>query len=201
MDDDQDAREACRLILHSGHVLSRPYATAKDAVNSATRGDLPGLVLMDMSLPGECAGAAIQAILGARPSTLVVALTSHQRADLVFEALRAGAVGYVLKQRAEEELLTALDTVEAGGSPLSASVARCVLAAFREEGARFEPLSERERDILHCFSSGKSYSETAEALDIAIDTVRTHVRRLYSKLRVRTRSEAVLAALKRGMLR
>ena len=83
------------MILDGGGIASRPYSTAKDSIEAARRGELPRVVLMDMSLPGESAGAAIQAILGARPEALVVALTSHQREALVFEALRAGAVGYV----------------------------------------------------------------------------------------------------------
>jgi DNA-binding NarL/FixJ family response regulator len=200
VDDDPLCREAVELSL-AGTWRTVAFGTAKSAVDAARKGTFPAIALMDMSLPRESAGRAIAQILEARPETHIVALSSHQSDDFVFEALRAGAVGYVLKQHAIEELAGVLDMVERGGSPLSPGIARRVLSTFREEAGRFEPLSERERQILACFAAGKSYGECAEDLDMAIDTVRTHVRRMYKKLHVTGRSQAVLAALRRGLLR
>jgi DNA-binding NarL/FixJ family response regulator len=200
VDDDESCREAVRVALAGHGWQTVPFETAASAVNAARNGTLPSLVLMDMSLPGESAGRAIADILRAQPGTQPIVLSSHQREDFVFEALRAGAVGYVLKQHALEHLAAALEIVESGGSPLSPGIARRVLEAFRDPKDRFEPLSDRERDILIRFAAGKSYAETAEELAISIDTVRTHVRRMYAKLHVRSRPEAVLAALRRGLL-
>jgi DNA-binding NarL/FixJ family response regulator len=201
VDDDPQSREGCALILEGTGWEAVGFERAALAVEAARGGTLPRFVLMDMSLPGESAGGAIAEILRANPNALIVALTSFQREDFVFEALRAGAVGYLLKQHALGELAALLDLVERGGSPLSPSVARRVLGTFREEAARFEPLSAREQAILACFAGGQSYAEAAAELGVAIDTVRTHVRRMYAKLRVSNRSEAVVAGLRRGLVR
>ena len=201
VDDDPASREAVRIVIEPAGWTVVPYETARAAISAARAHTLADMVLMDMSLPGESAGRAIAEIRRLRPELSIVVLSSHQREDYVFEALRAGAVGYVLKQQAMKELAEVLDIVDAGGSPLSPGIARRVLATFREAGERFDPLSEREREILVCFADGKTYAEAADALDISIDTVRTHVRRMYAKLDVRSRPQAVLAALKRGLLR
>jgi DNA-binding NarL/FixJ family response regulator len=200
VDDDPLCREAVTLAL-GDRWRTVAFSTAKSALDAAKKGKLPPIALMDMSMPGESAGRAIAEIRRARPETQIVALSSHQSDDFVFEALRAGAVGYVLKQHAMEELADVLDMVERGGSPLSPGIARRVLATFHDEARSFEPLSERERQILTCFAAGKSYGECADELGMAIDTVRTHVRRMYKKLQVTGRSQAVLAALRRGLLR
>jgi DNA-binding NarL/FixJ family response regulator len=201
IDDDDDARAAISSLLAGAGYATVPFDTAAAAVSAAKRGELPKLVLMDMLLPGESAGRAIADIRRERPESLVVALTSFQREQFVFEALRAGAVGYLLKQQALQELPSLLAVVAAGGSPLSPTVARRVIAAFRDPSENFEPLSEREQQILARFAAGESYGSAAVALGISIDTVRTHVRRLYCKLSVTNRSEAVVAALRRGLLR
>ena len=200
VDDDEDVLVAVSTILGEAGWAAACFATAADAIAAARAGTLPAMVIMDMSLPGEHASRAIAEIMKRRPETQVVVLTSHQNDDFVFEALRAGAVGYVLKQESLESLASVLAMVSAGGSPLSPSIARRVLASFREPDGATEPLSERESDILQRFADGKSYAETAEELAISIDTVRTHVRRMYAKLNVKTRPQAVLAALRRGLL-
>jgi DNA-binding NarL/FixJ family response regulator len=200
VDDDEDACAAASEILAAADFTVRTYPTAREAVAAARGGQLPRLVFMDMHLPGESAGRAIAAILRAAPETLIVALTSHASDDYVFEALRAGAIGYVLKAQALESLVEVARMVERGGSPLSPGVARRVLAELHDAQARFEPISPRERQILERFAEGDGYQQTADALGISIDTVRTYVRRLYAKLRVTNRAQAVLAAVKRGLL-
>jgi DNA-binding NarL/FixJ family response regulator len=201
VDDDEACREAVRLALAGSRFTTVPFASAGAALDAARADRLPPLVLMDMSLPGESAGRAIAEMARLRPETQIVVLSSHQRDDYVFEALRAGAVGYVLKQHALAELAAVLEMVAAGGSPLSPGIARRVLETFRDPRERFEPLSARERELLVCFADGRSYGEAAELLEISIDTVRTHVRRMYKKLQVTSRPQAVLAALRRGLLR
>lgn len=200
VDDDDDARAAATEVLEAAGWRITGYATARAAVAAARSGELAPLVFMDMHLPGESSGKAIADILHAQPGALIVALTSHTRDDFVFAALRAGAVGYVLKDHVMEELAEVAEMVQRGGSPLSPPVARRVLATFHDEGARFEPLSPREQEILACFADGDGYQQAADKLGVSIDTVRTHVRRLYAKLHVTNRAQAVLAAIKRGLL-
>lgn len=200
VDDDEDARLACAVLLErAGHAVV-PFADARSAVRAAREGALPRVVLMDMHLPGESAGKAIVAIRAAREDALIVALSSRAGDDFVFEALRAGAVGYLLKHEAPARLLEAVEVVERGGSPIAPVIARRIVRSFHEEGERFEPLSPREREILACFADGATYEEAAVALGISIDTVRTHVRRVYAKLRVTNRAEALVAAVRRGLL-
>lgn len=200
VDDDPDARTACAILLERAGYTSVPFATARDAVRAAEAKTLPRTILMDLELPGESAGEAIVAILRAMPEAHVIALSSHAGDEFVFAALRAGAVGYLLKEDAPEALAGALEVVARGGSPISPSIARRVIATFRDEQARFEPLSAREREILELFADGASYERAAHTLGISVDTVRTHVRRLYAKLRVTSRAEALVAAVKRGLL-
>jgi len=136
-----------------------------------------------------------------RGSVLTSAGTIEMDASIMEgEALRAGAVGYVLKSEAAHGLLGAIEIAERGGSPLSPQIARRLVATFEDVESGFEPLSGREREILRCFAAGASYEGAADSLGISVDTVRTHVRRLYGKLRVRSRSEALLAAVRRGIL-
>lgn len=200
VDHDPGVHEACALALGAAGWERVSFRAAREAVAAARRGDLPGTVLMEMSLPGEHAARAIAEIRAAMPEAAIVALTAHQDDELIFAALRAGAVGYVLKPGAIAELDDVLEVVVGGGSPLSPSVARRVLGLFAEASSRFEALSERETQILRRFAAGAGYAETAEELSMAVDTLRTHVRRMYAKLRVHSRAQAVLAAARRGLL-
>ncbi len=194
VDDDDECREACgRVLAPLGRVVV-PFATAKKALAYPA---LPPVTLVDMHLPGESAGATIAAL---RDRTLVVAITAHTRDEFVFEAIRAGAVGYVLKAELFDQLAQVLETVEAGGSPITPSIARRVLEAFPSR-SKETALSHREHEILVRFAAGDGYDQAADALDISVDTVRTHVRRMYAKLRVKSRTEAVVAGLRRGLLR
>ncbi|MFO0547729.1 MAG: response regulator transcription factor [Polyangiaceae bacterium] len=199
VDDDPNAIEAVELLLANSGRRVVSFASARAAERALGQPDFPPIVLMDLSLPGESSSAAIR--LFAKAGRLVIALTSHEEPEFVFEALRAGAIGYLLKHSSRLELAELIDVVEEGGSPITPGVARRILAQFVEEGGTKENgLSDREREILRAFASGLSYKETANAFGISIDTVREHVRRLYSKLGVRSRSGAVLAAMKRGLL-
>jgi DNA-binding NarL/FixJ family response regulator len=195
IDDDEASREACAIALERAGRRAVPFSSAAEALRTT----LPELILIDMELPGESAGETIEAIRKRNPNALCVAITAHRREDYVFEALRAGAVGYVLKPNVFDELPEVLRTVEAGGSPISPAIARRVLQTFQQEP--IEPLTGREKDILECFVRGESYDAAASSLGISIDTVRTHVRRMYGKLRVKSRTEAVVAAIRRGLLR
>ena len=159
----------------------------------------PDVVLMDINLPGlngvECVGRLKDLL----PETQVMMLTVYENTDHVFNALAAGATGYLMKQTPPEELLQAIRDVHAGGSPMSSHIARKVVASFRQAPApvsEHEKLSAREQEVLDYLVQGYMYKEIAEALKISFDTVHSHVRNVYEKLHVRTRTEAVTKHLR-----
>src|SRR5690606_10597620 len=117
----------------------------------------------------------------------------------IFDALKAGASGYLLKRAPAEEIIAAIVQVHAGGSPMSPQIARQVVGYFHRQPPRsdLEALSEREREVLHLLAEGSMYKEIAHQLSISVDTVRTHVRKIYDKMHVHSRTEAVLKYLGR----
>jgi DNA-binding NarL/FixJ family response regulator len=173
--------------------------------------DAPGweLVLMDVDLPGMDGIACTRRIKALLPDAAVVVLTVFEERATIVEAICAGADGYLLKRTPAAELLTQLRAIAVGGAPISAGVARTVLDLLRrlgpvpargtDGGPGFE-LTEREVDVLRCLVQGNSYKRTAQQLDISIDTVRSHVRSVYSKLQVHSVAEAVSRALREGIV-
>jgi DNA-binding NarL/FixJ family response regulator len=156
---------------------------------------LPDVVLMDIGLPGR-SGIECTAILkAAHPGLQVLILTTYDESKSIFEALRAGASGYLLKRSRPEELLKAIEEVHAGGAPMSPSIARLVVSHFHrlsQPANEVENLTQRELEVLQQLAKGLLYKEVADSLGISIGTVRTHVEAIYRKLHVQTRTEAVL---------
>ncbi len=164
----------------------------------------PGVVLMDINLPGMSGVDCVGRLKELLPETQVVMLTVYENTDLVFNALTAGATGYLMKQTPPEELLQAIQDVHAGGSPMSSHIARKVVASFRlapSPASEHEKLSPREQEVLDYLVRGYMYKEIAEVLKISFDTVRSHVRNIYEKLHVRTRTEAVTQHLRENGVR
>ncbi|HSK18900.1 MAG TPA: response regulator transcription factor [Longimicrobiales bacterium] len=168
------------------------------------------LVLMDIDLPGMNGIACTRQIKQRRPNTAVVVLTVFEERATIVEAICAGADGYLLKRTTAAELLSQLRAIAQGGAPISAGVARTVLDLVRRLGppvpgngaaraGSFE-LTERELDVLRCLVQGMSYKRTAQQLDISLDTVRSHIRSVYSKLQVHSVAEAVSRALREGIV-
>jgi DNA-binding NarL/FixJ family response regulator len=127
-------------------------------------------------------------------------LTAYEDDELIFQALKAGASGYLVKQTPPSELLDAIVEVHGGGAPMSSNIARKVIRSFHETDTTSAPgenLSERESEILNLLSKGYQYKEISEFLDLAYETVHTHLRKIYRKLHVRSRSEAITKFLKR----
>lgn len=153
----------------------------------------PDAVLMDINLPGLSGIECVRQLKQMLPEVQVVMLTAFDDSDQVFQSLQAGATGYVLKRSSPAEVLDAVRDVCAGGSPLSSAVARKIVQYFAPRPAAPEvaALSEREREVLEALSRGLLYKEIADALGISINTVREHVRRIYTTLQVRSRHEAV----------
>ena len=169
------------------------YGTAETALEGLPK-DRPEVVLMDINLPGINGVECVRRLKQAAPETLAVMLTVYEDTDNIFNALAAGAAGYLLKRTKSAELLEAIREVRRGGSPMTTHIARLVTQSFHRAGASpkaTENLSEREQEVLDCLSKGFLYKEIAEKLGISYETVHTYIRRIYEKLQVRTRTEAV----------
>jgi DNA-binding NarL/FixJ family response regulator len=158
------------------------------------------VVLMDIGLPGMSGIEAVARLRADRPETQVMMLTVYDDGDHVFPSLEAGAAGYVLKKTPPAELLGAIEQIARGGSPMSAEIARRVVETFHRPAPAPElaELTPRELEILELLVQGYRYREIGDRLFISIDTVRTHIRHVYEKLHVRSRTEAALKYLGHG---
>ena len=175
------------------------YATAEAAIEGIPN-DKPDVVLMDINLPGMNGVECVRKLKQLVPGTLVVMLTAYEDTANIFNALAAGASGYLLKRAPRIELLDAIREVSRGGSPMTTHIARLVVQSFQKPAPSqqaTENLSTREQEVLDCLSQGFLYKEIAEKLGISYETVHTYIRRIYEKLQVRTRTEAVAKFLRR----
>ena len=156
----------------------------------------PDIVLMDINLPGISGIECVRRLKPQLPDTQFLMLTVYEDADHIFDALTAGACGYLLKQTPHDELLSALKGVYAGGSPMTGSIARKLVLSFQtnmpqRQSRESVDLPPREREVLELLARGYLYKEIADALTISIPTVNTHIRRIYEKLHVQSRGRAV----------
>jgi DNA-binding NarL/FixJ family response regulator len=154
----------------------------------------PRLVLVDINLPGQNGIECVRRLKPLLPETQFVMLTVYEDTAHIFDALKAGASGYLLKRTPREELIAALKQVQEGGSPMTSYIARKVVQSFYQSPAaraETEGLSPREREVLELLARGYFYKEITEALSISMSTVNTHVRRIYEKLHVHSRAQAV----------
>ncbi|MGO9204429.1 MAG: response regulator [Limisphaerales bacterium] len=175
------------------------YGTAEAALEGLPK-DRPEVVLMDINLPGMNGVDCVRQLKPLLPAIQVLMLTVYEDTDTIFNALAAGASGYLLKRTKSAELLEAIREVHRGGSPMTTHIARKVIQSFQSTGPSAKPtenLSEREQEVLDCLSHGFLYKEIAQKLGISYETVHTYIRRIYEKLQVRTRTEAVAKFLRR----
>jgi DNA-binding NarL/FixJ family response regulator len=165
-----------------------------EAALAALPAEKPKVVLMDINLPGMSGIECVRRLKPLLPGTQFVMLTVYEDADHIYNALAAGASGYLLKRVSRGELLEALQDVHAGGSPMSSNIARKVVQSFQRPAlpsSEAVELSPREREVLELLARGYLYKEIAESLQIGGPTVNTYIRRIYEKLHVRSRSQAV----------
>jgi DNA-binding NarL/FixJ family response regulator len=152
----------------------------------------PQIVLMDINLPGLSGVECVRRLKDQMPDTQFVMLTVYEDSEHIFNALEAGAVGYLLKRSSHEDLKQALLDVQTGGSPMTSLIARKVVQAFcKPQSPELEQLSSREREVLDLMAQGFYCKEIADTLQIRLNTVYTYIRRIYEKLQVRSRMEAV----------
>jgi DNA-binding NarL/FixJ family response regulator len=159
---------------------------------------LPSVVLMDINLPGMNGIQCVKRLKEKMPAVQTMMLTVYDSTDQIFEALAAGASGYMLKSTPPEKLLEAVEDIQNGGSPMSSHIARKVVQAF-QPGVRSAPLIEhlapREQEVLDLLSKGYAYKQIAAQMNLNIGTVRTYIRRIYEKLHVNCRTDAVVKYL------
>jgi DNA-binding NarL/FixJ family response regulator len=196
VEDNKVIRESLIEFVQSDAELSCvcACATAEDALKQIPKHQ-PEIVLMDVQLPNmsgiECTAQLKQLL----PGLHIIMVTVYEDTDRIFKALRAGACGYLLKRCTPEELLSAIQEVRQGGAPMSREIARKVISSFQEPltvAAEVEELSPREREILELLASGFPNKQIADRLGLTDGTVRWHLRHVYNKLHVRSRTEAAL---------
>jgi DNA-binding NarL/FixJ family response regulator len=202
-DNDQLRATLARLISRSEGFQCLSHFPNAEAALQALPAQPPEVVLVDINLPGINGVEFVRRLKQAAPAILAVMLTAYEDTENIFNALAAGAAGYLLKRAPRGELLEAIREVRRGGSPMTTHIARKVVQSFQKPGPAAQPpdagdsLSTREQEVLNLLSQGFFYKEIAEKLGISYETVHTYIRRIYEKLQVRTRTEAVAKFLRR----
>lgn len=198
-DNEQLRTTLARLISRAVGFECRSHYGSAEAALEALPKDRPDVVLMDINLPGINGVECVRRLKPLVPSIQIVMLTVYEDTENIFNALAAGAAGYLLKRTSGAELLAAIRDVQRGGSPMTAHIARKVVQSFQRGGTSTQPtenLSPREQEVLDYLAKGFLYKEIADNLGISYETVHTYIRRIYEKLQVRTRTEAVAKFLR-----
>lgn len=202
VEDDEPTRRILVDVIESAPELElvTQYGSSRKAAESLV-GDAPHVVLMDINMPEMNGVECVRRLKPQMPSTQFLMLTVYEDTDHIFAALAAGATGYLLKSTRRAELLAAIAQIVAGGSPMSSGIARKVVQSF--SGATAKPqasdsLSPREQSVLALLSKGYLYKEIADSLGVSVPTVNTYIRRIYDKLQVHSRSQAVARYLDQG---
>lgn len=202
VEDLEEVREGLEnfISLNPDFKILDAYKTAEEAALGIPKRK-PDLVIMDIGLPGMSGIDCIKNIKNKVPKTQFMIFTVYENDEKVFEALKAGASGYLLKNTGLPQMIEALKELSAGGSPMSPNIARKVVNVFREQGKDLEmveTLSKRENEILQLLSRGLLYKEIADKLSIATGTVRQHIHKIYEKLHVQNRTEAINRAYEKN---
>jgi DNA-binding NarL/FixJ family response regulator len=180
VEDDQEIRNSFVLIVNSSQkfMVINAYGNCEDAIDNINR-DKPEIILMDVELPGMNGIQGTKTIKDKSPHTEIIMVTVYEDSELVFEALKAGASGYITKSAK-------------GGAPMSSRIARMVIDNYHVNPN--SPLTKRETEILQLISEGKTYTQISEELFISKETAKTHIKNIYSKLQVNSKSEAIAKA-------
>ena len=202
VDDDAGIRDSLSTLIQRapGFKLMGEYANGETALKEIPK-LLPDVVLMDINLPGMKGYECVRQLKAAHPAVQFLMLTVYEDSDSLFNSLRAGASGYLLKRTASARLLEAIRDVFEGGSPMSPQLARRVVQFFTRPASESAPLAKltpAEREFLAQLANGYAYKEIADRMNISIDTVRSYVRTVYEKLHVHSRTEAVVKFLRSG---
>lgn len=205
IEDNPYVREAWGAVVSSDLQLelAGSYGSCEEAL-SDSRLEHVDIALVDIGLPGMSGIEGIGRLRTRYPKALAIMCTVFEDDNNIFNALCAGAVGYILKKTPPEEILKAIHDARAGGSPMSPAIARKVIESFHVKAGHhsrdLEPLTEREQQVLHRLVQGKSYPAIADEIFISVDGVRYHLRHIYEKLQVSNRAEAVARSLRERLV-
>jgi len=201
VEDNDDLRRSMKSLLQRSPPLRvvADYPDAESALADMAR-QKPDVVLMDVKLPKMDGVECVRQLKTLLPTLLVVMLTVHDDNDSLFNSILAGADGFLLKDTVPSRLVEAIEEVRNGGSPMTPQIARRIVQRFRKadpEPTEMENLTPREREVLEQLALGNRYKEISDKLGISLDGIRFHIRRVYNKLHVHSRTEAVVKYLKR----
>ena len=204
VEDDRGVREGLGMIINAtpGYSCVGTYFSVEDALRSMN-GNPPDVMLLDIHLPGMLGSEGVRLFREKYPSLHVLMLTVYDGQDKVFESICNGACGYLLKKTPPAKLLDAIREAHEGGAPMTPEIARKVITLFQQSGTPEkldEPLTPQETRLLKLLSEGYSYQNAAGQLNISINTVRNYIRRIYEKLHVNSKSEAVSKALRHRLI-
>ncbi len=208
VEDDPNLRANLSAMLNSsaGFQCQATYPDGKAALRGIPA-NRPDVVLMDINLPGMLGTECVRQLKDLTPNLPVLMLTVYEDSEQIFKSLMSGATGYLLKRTSKDKLLEAIREVDAGGAPMSRQIARRVVQFFQKvnevpsennnNASVVVSLTDRENEVLAALAKGYAYKEIADQLKISFETVRTHLRTIYEKLHVHSRTEAVLKYLGR----
>ncbi|HEU4717563.1 MAG TPA: response regulator transcription factor [Bacteroidia bacterium] len=201
VEDTRDIREGLALLIDAsdGFQCVDVCADGEEALEKLPQSK-PDVVLMDINMPGISGVECVKKLKPQLPQTQFMMCTVYEEDEHIFSSLKAGATGYILKKTAPGKLLEAIRDIHNGGSPMTGGIARKVIASLQPAPVDTDNgLSPREMEILEALAKGLRYKEIADRLFISIDTVRSHIRKIYEKLQVHSRTDALNKVFPKGM--
>lgn len=200
-EDDIDLREGLAQYLdNAGFLVKGMFDNCNDIRRTLKQNDVD-ILLMDIDMPGINGIEGIKLAKEARPAVNILMFTVFDDDKKIFDAICAGADGYLLKKTTPDKIIEALKDVHTGGAPMTPSIAKKVLNFFPKTMVQTDtPLTDKEREVLQQLVNGKSYKQAAVILNITVETVRSHIKKIYSKLHVSSMSQAVVKAIKNKIL-
>lgn len=199
VEDNESIRHGYHLIINSNPMYNvvNTYDTCEKAIRNLKK-DSPEIILMDLQLPGMSGIAGIAEIKKRNPQIKIVVITVFEESSKVFEALCAGAIGYITKSADHNEILDAIHEVLNEGAPMSAKIANMVVRSFQRNYNT--PLSKRETQVLELLSRGATYQAISDDLHVSIETVKSHIKHIYSKLHVNNKTDALKTAKRDNLI-
>ena len=199
VEDNEVVREGFALLISSvsHHQVISTYENCENAIKNIYT-DRPDIILMDLELPGMHGVEGIRRIKKMVPEVNIIVISVHTNSEMVFQALCAGASGYITKNAGHSKLLDAIAEVQRGGAPMSSQIARLVVQSFQKNTD--SPLTARETEVLELLAKGKSYTVIANELFVHKETIKSHIKNIYYKLQVNSKADAIEKALKQRLI-
>lgn len=202
IEDNEYMREGWETFIEHEEDLSviGSFGSCEEAFESDAINKID-LMIMDIGLPGMSGIEGVKYMREHHPDTNIIMATIHDDDDHIFDALKAGAVGYLMKKVTPDEMVEAIRNAHEGGSPITPNIARKIISTFQQAADMEEELSEREIQILKQLSTGRSYAAIGKEIYLSVDGVRHHIRNIYQKLEVHSRSEAIAKGINKKIIR